>query len=133
MSRNGVITLCLNLIVSLACSDATQPGRGNVRETVRRVTADQLKLDDTSGTAVISSAQKFIIPVPAFGSTGEPLRYPASHEKAGQPIVDFEGKRIGERGLVFFNDKDKTVQAVAGDGDGVIIINEVTEQQAERL
>jgi len=52
---------------------------------------------------------------------------------AGQPILDFEGKPIGKRGLVFFNDKDQSVQAVAGDGEGVIIINEVTEEQAVKL
>ena len=133
MSRNAVITLFVGVTANFACSDAAPPAAGKPRETFRRVTADELKLDETSGTAVISSAQKFIIPVPVFGSAGEPLRYPASHEKAGQPIVDFEGKPIGERGLVFFNDKDKTIQAVAGDGEGVIIINEVTEQQADRL
>jgi Dodecin len=35
--------------------------------------------------------------------------------------------------LVFFNAKDKSWQAVAGNGDGVIIINEVTKEQADWL
>ena len=98
-----------------------------------KITPADLRFDSRNSTAVISSAQKFIIPVPAFGSSGEPLVYPKGNEKAGKPIPDYEGKPIGKSGLVFFNDKDKTVQAVAGDGQGVIIINEVTQEQADRL
>jgi len=82
---------------------------------------------------VISSAQKFIIPVPAFVQGGEPLVYPQGYEKAGQPILDYTGKPVGDRGLVFFNGKDKSWQAVKGDGEGVIIINEVTQEQARKL
>jgi hypothetical protein len=40
---------------------------------------------------------------------------------------------VGDRGLVFFNGKDKSWQAVKGDGEGVIIINEVTREQAKKL
>ena len=40
---------------------------------------------------------------------------------------------MGDRGLVFFNGKDKSWQAVKGDGEGVIIINEVTQEQAKKL
>ena len=82
---------------------------------------------------MISNAQKFIIPVPAFAQSGEPLVYPQSYEKAGQPILDYTGKPVGDRGLVFFNGKDKSWQAVKGDGEGVIIINEVTQEQAKKL
>ena len=99
----------------------------------RKVTPADLRFDPANSTAVISSAQKFIIPVPSFGSNGEPLIYPKDHEKAGNPILDYEGKSVGERGLVFFNAKDKSWQAVAGNGDGVIVINEVTREQADRL
>jgi len=99
--------------------------------TMRTITAAEVNFEPDLITAVISSAQKFIVPVPAFG--GEPLVYPAGHEKSGQPIVDFEGRPIGANGLIFFNDKDQSVQAVAGDGQGVIIINEVTADQAARL
>jgi hypothetical protein len=82
---------------------------------------------------VISGAQKFIIPVPAYGTRGEPLIYPQSHERAGHPIVDYEGKIIGERGVVFFNAKDQSWQAAAGDGNAVIIVNEVTKEQADKI
>lgn len=125
------------ICVACACSDSpssttTAPGpTSSVPSQPRTITRAQLRFD--SATAVISSAQKFILPVPAFSGGGDPLRYPAGHDKAGQPIVDFEGKAIGERGIVFFNDKDKSVQAAAGDGESVIIINEVTEEHAAKI
>jgi hypothetical protein len=100
---------------------------------IRRISPADLAFDPATSTSVISSAQKFIIPVPAFGGSGEALVYPKGDEKAGKPILDYEGKPIGERGLVFFNAKDKSRQAVAGDGEGVIIINEITQEQADRL
>jgi hypothetical protein len=52
-------------------------------------------------TPVISQAQKFIIPVAAFG--GDALVYPESYPQAGQPVLDYQEKPIGERGLVFYN------------------------------
>jgi len=131
----------LTMAVLLACNrpsseapltrSATAGGEAADRSGVRTITAGDLRFDSTNSTPVISSAQKFIIPVPAFG--GEPLVYPKGDPKAGQPIVDYEGKPIGARGLIFFNDKDRSIQAVAGDGQGVIIINEVTAEQAEQL
>jgi hypothetical protein len=101
--------------------------------TMRRVSPDHLRFDQANSTGVISSAQKFIMPVARLNSGGEPLVYPKGHEKAGQPILDYEGKPIGEKGLVFLNAKDQSWQAVAGDGEGVIIINEVTREQAAKL
>jgi hypothetical protein len=49
------------------------------------------------------------------------------------PLWDYQGEPIGNLGLVFFNQPDQTVQAVVGDGSGVIIINEVTVDQADAL
>ena len=100
---------------------------------IRRIAPADLKVGAGHSTSVISSAQKFIIPVPAFVQGGEPLVYPQGYEKAGQPILDYTGKPVGDRGLVFFNGKDKSWQAVKGDGEGVIIINEVTQEQARKL
>jgi len=100
---------------------------------IRRIAPADLKVGSGYSTSVISNAQKFIIPVPAFVQGGEPLVYPQSYEKAGQPILDYTGKPVGDRGLVFFNGKDKSWQAVKGDGEGVIIINEVTQEQAKKL
>jgi len=121
----------LTILAALAidsCKRAPEP-----RTERRTITPAGLRLDPGSSTSVISSAQKFIIPVPPFGGRGEPLVYPAGHEQAGKPILDYEGKPTGERGFVFFNAKDKSWQAVAGDGQAVIIINEVTADQADRL
>jgi hypothetical protein len=89
-------------------------------------------LDFSGALKVISSAQKFVIPVPAFPAGGEPLVYPEG-EKKGLPIADWQGKPIGEAGVVFFNGKDKSWQAASGNGSAVIIMNQVTEAQAEKL
>ena len=128
------------LLASFGCGERHDPQTNRATTTdqrdrtdFRKISPSDLRFDPDRSTAVISSAQKFIIPVPAFGRGGEPLVYPKGHEKAGKPILDYEGKPIGDRGLVFFNAKDQSVQAVAGDGQGVIIINEVTEEQARKL
>jgi hypothetical protein len=139
-TRPGIAALAL--LATFGCSNppesqtskpATGSSEARDQTGLRKITPAELRFDPSGSTAVISSAQKFIIPIPAFGRTGEPLVYPKGHEKDGQPILDYEGKRIGEKGLVFFNDKDQSVQAVAGDGQGVIIINEVNEEQALKL
>ncbi|OJX15217.1 MAG: hypothetical protein BGO82_11050 [Devosia sp. 67-54] len=49
------------------------------------------------------------------------------------PIVDWQGNAIGQSGVVFYNGKDRAVQAARGDGSGVIIMNEVNDQQAKKL
>lgn len=100
---------------------------------MREIVPADLQVGEGYSTAVISNAQKFILPVPAFGARGEPLVYPPSYEKAGQPILDYQGNPVGDRGLVFFNGKDQSWQAVKGDGEGVVIINEVTQDQAQKL
>lgn len=96
------------------------------------ITAEQIDFSSDKSTAVISAAQKFIIPVPAFHDGGEPLVYPEG-DKVGKPITDWKGNPIGEKGLVFFNGKDNAYQAVKGDGNGVVIINLVTEDQAKKI
>ena len=128
MKRALLMCLALAGIPGCAATVATKQSTD-----VRKITPDMLRFDESSSTAVISGAQKFIIPVPAYGASGERLIYPKSHERAGRPIVDYEGKAIGERGVVFFNAKDQSWQAVAGDGHGVIIVNEVTKGQAEKI
>ena len=89
-------------------------------------------LDMSKSTPVISAAQKFILPITQLADA-EPLVYPAGDKNAGQPITDWEGKPIGDTGLVFFNGKDNAYQAVKGNGSGVVIINEVSEAQAQKL
>jgi hypothetical protein len=91
------------------------------------------EIDFSVATKVISGAQKFIIPVPAFLDAGEPLVHPPGTPKAGQAIVDYKGNPIGEKGVVFFNGKDNAWQAAPGDGKSVVIINNVTEAQALKI
>ena len=96
------------------------------------------------GTEVVSSAQKFIIPVPTFQNSGggEELVYPQGatdgegRNLAGQAIKDWQGNPIakpGEKGVVFYNAKDRSYQAVKADGEGVVILNQVSEEQAKKL
>jgi hypothetical protein len=81
---------------------------------------------------VISAAQKFIIPVAALDDA-YPLIYPSGTKNAGQPIVDWQGKPVGDKGIIFFNEIDKCYQAASANGRSVIIINEVTSNQARTL
>jgi hypothetical protein len=89
-------------------------------------------IDFSAAKPVISAAQKFIIPVAAFDDA-DPLVYPAGTEKAGEPITDWQGNVVGAKGIVFFNEIDKCYQAARSDGQSVIIINEVTAEQARNL
>jgi hypothetical protein len=82
----------------------------------------------SNATPVISGAQKFVIPVPAFMENGEELKKPD-----GSPIVDYKGNPIGDRGIVFFNGTDNSLQAAPGDGNSVIIINNVTAEQGKKI
>lgn len=103
------------------------------QDSPRTIAPTDLQVGPGHSTPVISAAQKFIIPVPAWRAAGEPLVYPASHEQEGQPILDYQGNPVGDRGIIFFNGKDQSWQAAAGDGAAVIIINEVTAAQANQL
>lgn len=99
-------------------------------------TLNHTQIDFTNSSPVISCAQKFILPV--FAGGGEPLVYPAGtvekdEDVSGKPIVDWEGNPVGETGVVFWNAKDECWQAVPDDGQGIIIINQVTEEQAEQI
>jgi hypothetical protein len=99
----------------------------------RTYTRSDIDLSEGHSLPVISTAQKFVIFIPPLEGGGEPLVYPSGHKNAGKPIVDWEGKPIGERGILFFNPTDRSVQAVAGDGTGVVIINQVTADQAAAI
>lgn len=74
---------------------------------MRRITPSELRFGPGESTPVVSGAQKFILPVPAGGPGGG--------------------------AFVFFNAKDQSWQAAGDDGEGVIIINDVTAEQAARL
>lgn len=135
------ILLALVVIIT-SCTEKKKLSEDSSKETnmqststekIQTVKPADLKTGAKFSTPVISNAQKFIIPVPAFKEKGERLVYPKDHEKSGKLILDYEGKPIGDKGIVFFNFKDQSLQAAPGDGEGVIIINEVTEEQALKL
>lgn len=115
-------------------------GQMSAPKSVGTVKGEQL--DFNKGTEVVSGAQKFILPVPRFKDGGEPLVYPkgatdkSGADLAGKPITDWQGQPIGEpgeKGVVFFNHKDQSWQAVKADGNGVIIMNQVDEKQGKAL
>lgn len=129
------IFTCLFVVLASCSQHVTTQNTSKQMTTqtaTRIVKPADLQTGEGKSTAVISNAQKFIIPIPVL-EDGEPLVYPKDQTKAGEPILDYEGKPIGKSGIVFFNYEDKTVQAAPGDGRGVVIINEVTEEQANAL
>lgn len=79
------------------------------------------------GTPVISPANKFVLTIPK--TQGEPLVNP----NMGKAITDWEGKPVGESGIVFYNAKDNAIQAAPANGNAVIIINKVNEEQSNKL
>ena len=79
------------------------------------------------GTPVISSANKFVLTIPK--TQGEHLVNPST----GKAITDWEGKPVGESGIVFYNAKDNAIQAAPTNGNAVIIINKVNEEQSNKL
>jgi hypothetical protein len=96
------------------------------------ITYSKDDIDFSRARPVISVAQKFVIPVAAF-EDADPLVYPSGTEHAGEPITGWQGNPVGEKGIVFFNEIDKAYQAAPADGCSVIIINEVTSEQAHDL
>jgi hypothetical protein len=89
-------------------------------------------IDFSEARPVISAAQKFVIPVAAFDDA-DPLVYPGGTEKAGEPISDWRGNVVGTKRIIFFSEIDKCYQAAPSDGQSVIIIDEVTAEQARNL
>ncbi|WP_333023559.1 hypothetical protein [Wolbachia endosymbiont of Pentidionis agamae] len=64
---------------------------------------------------------------------GEPVLDEQGNSIGGKQITNWEGKPIGDKGLVFFNYIDRCYQAVQCDGSGVIILNLVKQEEAEKL
>ena len=103
---------------------------------------NEVDFSSENSTPVVSSAMKYILPVPE--GKGEPLVYPETvtdakgqvHQK-GTPITNWEGKPLEGTGVVVYNSSEKIYQAgvsgKTGDARGVIIINHVTEEKAMRL
>lgn len=82
---------------------------------------------------VISSTQKFVIPVPALKNNEGNVNLSSRSKKFIQPIFDSRNNSINTKGIVFMNEKNKNWQMVSGDGTGCIVINEVSQTQARIL
>ena len=127
-----ILLLCLCLPAS-AYATPQQAQGGESQKQEKLVKPEDLSFGPGLSTPVISQTQKFIIPVPAFDSGGEKLIYPPTHKQAGELIKDWQGNSVGETGVVFFNAKDQSWQAAPGDGNAVIIINEVTGEEGRKI
>lgn len=95
----------------------------------RLITADQIDFGPEASTPVVSDTLRFVIPVPAFEGGGEPLVPP---EGSG-PFLDWAGKPIAGRGVVFFNPDDRCYQAAQGDGNEVVIFGLISHHEARQL
>lgn len=110
MNFQGILyrVLPLSIVLALtACSRLHEPQATNSnpaaterenQKVVRKITPADLRFDRSSSTAVISSAQKFIIPVSQLGPSGEPLVYPKGHEKVGLPILTTKANQSDKEG-----------------------------------
>lgn len=93
---------------------------------------DPSKIDFSVGLACVNRTQRFVLPIPELPEGGELLVFPEGTAKEGQAIkTNPDGSTA--RGIVFFNGKDQAWQAVRGDGKGVIIINEVSAEEAASI
>lgn len=132
---NASIDGCLANLAQAA--ELLGTGEASEARGVKTITAANVNWD--LGTEVVSNAQKFVIPVPQFADGGEPLVYPDGakdkdgKDLGGTPIMDWQGQPIGDKGVVFFNQKDQAWQAVKADGQGVVIMNQMTEEQGKAL
>jgi len=99
----------------------------------RTVRPEQLDLSPSAALAVVSSARKFILPVPALPGGGDALVYPDGHPEAGKPVNRHGGLPEGARGVLFWNAKDACWQAVLGDGSEVVVVNQVDDDDAAAI
>lgn len=91
-----------------------------------RLTSDDFR----KALFAVNRTKRFILFVPRLSGGGEALIYPKGSERGGQKMTRSHNGKI-ERGVVFFNGKDKAWQSVRGDGNETIIINDVTLDQAK--
>lgn len=78
------------------------------------------------GLKVVNRTKRFIIFVPQLLHGGEALVFPHQSPRAGQSIKS-------GRGIVFYNGVDSAWQAAQGNGEDCIVINDITETQAQLL
>lgn len=88
-------------------------------------------LNFQNALSVIPAAQSFILPVPQIND-GATFVFQKG-EKSSQKMAGKTGVDSSKTGIVFLNSQDKSWQSVQGDGNGVIIIHDVTPTQGKSL
>lgn len=81
-------------------------------------------LNFQNALAVIPATQSFLLPIPAFEKDDNTMLQES--QKGGVKSGD-------NKGVVFLNSKDKSWQQVRSDGQGVVVINEVSPIQSKAL
>lgn len=81
-------------------------------------------LNFQNALAVIPATQSFILPIPAFET---------DELSEQQPVLKGSTKSGDNKGVVFLNAKDKSWQQVRSDGEGVVVINDVSPAQSKAL
>ena len=89
-------------------------------------------IDFAKGLAVVNRTTRYILPIPRLPGGGEPLLYPPGSEMAGQAVKKL-ADGTPERGVVFFNGEDRGWQAVRGNGEEAVIINDTSKDQARLI
>lgn len=86
---------------------------------------------DLSGGADVYSdgtlTNRFVVPVPSAADGGELAVEPDK----GRPILNKTG--VQKRGLVFRNFTDRVWQVAKQDGNGVVLVNEVAQEDGESI
>lgn len=104
---------------------------------MRTIDLSTLTLDASNATATVSAAQKFVIPV-GHAAKGDELVYPAGWtikgaDVGGQPITNWEGKALSGERLLVVNPIDRCLQTPLCNGEGVLIVNQVSRDQQAKL
>ena len=81
-------------------------------------------LNFQNALAVIPATQSFLLPIPAFEK---------EDDSNGQMSQNGGVKSSENKGVVFLNSKDKSWQQVRSDGEGVVVINDVSPTQSKAL
>ena len=88
-------------------------------------------IDFSNAPFLLNRSKRFVLPVPELLGGGEELRY-RDGPKSGEPIYTNKDGSV-QKGIVFANKTDSAWQGVQGNGKEAIIINDLTEWQAQKL
>jgi hypothetical protein len=88
-------------------------------------------IDFTNAAVLLNRSKRFVLPIPTLPDGGEELRYPDGPKK-GEAIYSNKDGSI-QKGIVFANHTDSGWQGVQGNGQEAIIINDLSDEQANKL